>query len=294
MATRYMRKKCVARGARISAQPAQHAVECGSVVKGLALYDDQQLDLRVLHVAEVIIVVVIVVNNVEIVGVEPHRRPGFGIREPIAAVLEPVRIMAPVDVEMVVASEVAVVSAIGDYAAAMTRMDVSRVIGRAGRLRALVILLSRAFLARILLLVSLVLLPRSVVLLLLSDVGFLLRLLLLLSLRCTLLFLALPLLGALLFLALFLCCALLLLLLPLCGPLLLLALPLLGALLLLLLPGLVTLLLLCLPLLVSRLLLFLLRSLILLLGPLVLLLLREDGCADHESQNDCACEQFHL
>src|SRR6185437_8021745 len=81
-----------------------------------------------LGVAEVIVVVVIIINDVQIVAVEPHRRPGLSIREPIAAILEAVGIMAPVSVEIMVVPEVVVIVAVGNHAPAMTRMDVAGVI----------------------------------------------------------------------------------------------------------------------------------------------------------------------
>lgn len=141
----------------------------------LALYDEEQLDSGMVLVDEVIVVIVIVIDDIEIVAVNPHDRPRLRICEPVATILEPISVMAPVGVKMMIAPKMGIISRVGDHASAMARMNVARTIGFTRRLPVAVV--SGSLLAGVLLAL---LLSRVVLLWLLPHSGLLLGLLLLL------------------------------------------------------------------------------------------------------------------
>src|SRR5690348_12050808 len=121
---------------------------------------------------KVVVIVVVVVHDVVVVVIAPIGRPRLRVGEPVAAVLEAVRIMAPMSVEIVVAPEVVVIVPVGNRASTVMRMNVIRVIILPRRLPMLVA--ARTLVSRVLPVVGLALLPGFVPLLLLSRPGVLL------------------------------------------------------------------------------------------------------------------------
>jgi hypothetical protein len=203
------------------------------------LNDHEQLDSRMFEIAEVVIIVIVVVDDVKIVVIAPVRRPWLGVCKPVAAVLEPPVIVPPMGVKIVLTSKMVVVIPVGNHAPAVPWMYVAS-------------------------LIPFVLAPRPLLLFLTSSAFLLLRLIFLLPGVCPLL--VFPPFGILTGTVLFLLGLLLLIL-----PLLRFARPvfLLSPLLFLL--GAFLLLLLSVPLLYSPRPVFLLGFLLLLLGPFVLL-----------------------
>ena len=98
----------------------------------LTFDDKQHLEFRVLEIAEVIVVVIFVVHDVVLVVIAPVVRPRLRVREPVAGVLEAVFVVPPMDAEVVIFAEVAVIVAIANDAPAVPGMDVIRMIRLGG------------------------------------------------------------------------------------------------------------------------------------------------------------------
>lgn len=112
----------------IRAHAAPVAVRFESYVS-LALNDHEQLDSRMLHVAEVIIVRFVVVGEIEVVVRAPFHRPRLREFDPIAAVLEAVdSTVVPVGVKLVRPAEMIVPVMVRNYTAAVMRMDFASLI----------------------------------------------------------------------------------------------------------------------------------------------------------------------
>lgn len=80
------------------------------------------------EIAEVVIIIVIVVDDVKIVVIAPIRRPWLGVCKPVAAILEPPVVVPPMRVKIVRTSEMVVVIPVGNHAPAVPWMYVASLI----------------------------------------------------------------------------------------------------------------------------------------------------------------------